>query len=185
MRKMLAYLRDNFTSKYKQVGLWSMICGTPNVGKSSIINQLRSISDLENKKATAKATASVATTKGVSGFKILSNPLMFLLDSPGVMIPSVIPKELGLKMAVLGLIKEQIVDKHTLVNYIVEQCEHDGNEKYWQNMRVERPSNSAEYIDMIRTKHRLYNYDAVYDRIIGNYRDGKLGRVTLDDPIQV
>ena len=92
MRKILAYLKDNYRHKYQQVGLWAMICGTPNVGKSSIINQLRSISDLENKTASAKATPAVATTRGVSGFKILQNPLMFLMDSPGVMIPSVIPK---------------------------------------------------------------------------------------------
>jgi ribosome biogenesis GTPase A len=32
-----------------------------------------------------------------------------MVDTPGVMIPSVIPKELGLKMAVLGLIKDEIV----------------------------------------------------------------------------
>lgn len=111
MRKMLAYFKDNYQHKYKQVGLWLMACGTPNVGKSSIINQIRSISDLENKKATAKATASVCTTKQLGGFKILNNPLMYLMDTPGVMIPSVIPKELGLKMAVLGLIKDQIVNK--------------------------------------------------------------------------
>ena len=55
MRKILAYLKDNYRHKYKQVGLWMMACGTPNVGKSSIINQIRSISDLENKKANAKA----------------------------------------------------------------------------------------------------------------------------------
>ena len=53
----------------------------------------------------------MCTTRGLSGFKILSNPLMFLVDTPGVMIPSVIPKELGLKMAVLGIIKDQIVQK--------------------------------------------------------------------------
>ena len=46
MRKILAFLKDNYQQKYKQVGLWAMICGTPNVGKSSIINQIRSISDL-------------------------------------------------------------------------------------------------------------------------------------------
>ena len=48
---------------------------------------------------------------------------MFLMDSPGVMIPSVIPKELGMKMAVLGLIKEQIVNKETMVNYILQKGE--------------------------------------------------------------
>jgi hypothetical protein len=40
---------------------------------------------------------------------------MYLIDTPGVMIPSVIPNELGLKMAVLGIIKEQVVDKMTLI----------------------------------------------------------------------
>jgi len=69
-----------------------MACGVPNVGKSSIINQIRSISDLENKRAASKATASVCTTRGVNGFKILDNPLMYMIDTPGVMIPSVIPK---------------------------------------------------------------------------------------------
>lgn len=63
------------------------------------------ISDLENKTGAAKATATVATTKGQMGFKILQNPLMFLVDSPGVMVPSNIHPELGLKMAVVGLIK--------------------------------------------------------------------------------
>ena len=105
MRRMLGYLKDNYRNKYNQVGLWLMTCGTPNVGKSSLINQLRGISDLENKRATAKSTPAVCTTKGINGFKILNNPLMFLMDTPGVMIPSVIPKELGLKMAVLGIIK--------------------------------------------------------------------------------
>ena len=46
MRKILAYLKENYKFKYKQVGLWLMACGTPNVGKSSLINQIRSISDL-------------------------------------------------------------------------------------------------------------------------------------------
>lgn len=170
MRGILAYLKENYKHKYKQVGLWMMACGTPNVGKSSIINQIRSISDLDNKRAAAKATASVCTTRGLSGFKILSNPLMFLLDTPGVMIPSAIPKELGMKMAVLGLIKEQIVEKETIVSYIIEQCEADGNDKYWKNLRIDKPNNATEYLDSIRSKHKLYDYDAAYDRIILSFR---------------
>jgi len=85
----------------------------------------------------------VCTTRGLSGFKILSNPLMFLVDTPGVMIPSVIPKELGLKMAVLGIIKDQIVQKETLVSYIIEQSNADGNDKYWKNLRIDKPASST------------------------------------------
>lgn len=68
-----------------------MAYGMPNVGKSSILNQLRNISDLENKRTASKVTASVSTTKGTKAFKIFSNPLMYLMDSPGVSVPSVIP----------------------------------------------------------------------------------------------
>jgi len=59
------------------------------------------------------------------------------------MIPSVIPKELGMKMAVLGLIKDQIVDKETMISYIIEQCEADNNDKYWKNLRIDKPANST------------------------------------------
>lgn len=88
-------------------------------------------------------------------------------------------------MAVLGLIKEQIVEKETIVNYIIEQCDADGNDKYYKNLRIERPSNATDFLDSIRSKHKLYDYDAAYDRIIHSFREGKLGKVTLDDPITV
>ena len=91
MRKIFSILGDKYRSKYKRVGLWLMAYGMPNVGKSSILNQLRSISDLQNKRSASKVTASVCTTKGTKGFKILENPLMYLVDSPGVSVPSLIP----------------------------------------------------------------------------------------------
>ncbi len=70
MRKIVGILKQKYKSKYKQVGLWFMAYGMPNVGniyiiyryniyniqviiiyivcigKSSILNQLRNISDL-------------------------------------------------------------------------------------------------------------------------------------------
>ena len=67
----------------------------------------------------------------------------------------------------------------------MEQCEADGNDKYWKNFRIEKPDNVADYLDSIRSKHKIYDYDAAYDRILGNFRQGKLGKVTLDNPIIV
>ena len=46
MRKVIGILKDKYRTKYKQVGLWLMAYGMPNVGKSSLINQIRNISDL-------------------------------------------------------------------------------------------------------------------------------------------
>ena len=50
MRALLDKLKIETAPKYKTVGLWMQICGMPNVGKSTIINQIRTISDLENKR---------------------------------------------------------------------------------------------------------------------------------------
>ena len=120
MRQLVGLLKDKYTPKYKQVGLWMMAYGMPNVGKSSLLNQLRSISDLEKKGSTSKVSSSVCTTKGTKGFKMLQNPLMFMMDSPGVSVPSVIPIELGLKLALIGVIKEQVVDKVVLLEFMME-----------------------------------------------------------------
>jgi hypothetical protein len=101
------------------------------------------------------------------------------------MIPSSIPKELGMKMAVLGLLKEQAVSKEVMVQYIIEQCDADHNDKYWKNFRIDKPSNATDFLDSIRHKHKLFDYDAAFDRILINFREGSLGKMTLDDPITV
>jgi ribosome biogenesis GTPase A len=54
MKNLMEYIKSNLPLKYKTVGIWLMICGMPNVGKSTIINQIRSVSDLENRKGNAK-----------------------------------------------------------------------------------------------------------------------------------
>lgn len=46
MRKIIGVLRGSYDRKYEKVGLWLAICGMPNVGKSTIINQVRMVSDL-------------------------------------------------------------------------------------------------------------------------------------------
>lgn len=72
-----------------------------------------------------------------------------------------------------------------MVQYIIEQSNADGNDHYWKNLRIEKPANATEFLDSIRSKHQLFDYDAAFDRILINYREGKLGKITLDDPITV
>lgn len=68
-----------------------------------------------NNIAIAKATATVCTTKGISGIKICGSPLCYLVDSPGVMIPSIISDEIGLKLGLLGLLRDIIIEKDLLI----------------------------------------------------------------------
>jgi len=44
---------------------------------------------------------------------------MYLVDSPGVMVPSNIPDEVGLKLGLLGMIRDVVLDKQILVEYMI------------------------------------------------------------------
>lgn len=55
MKDVLKDMSTFYPAKYHTVGSWLMLCGMPNVGKSTIINQFRQISPhLYSKKKIAK-----------------------------------------------------------------------------------------------------------------------------------
>ena len=63
-----------------------MIGGIPNVGKSTIINSLRKKEEdiKHTKKSGAKVGAVPCITRSFGGFKVMNNPLTYLIDSPGI-----------------------------------------------------------------------------------------------------
>lgn len=57
----------------------------------------------------------MCTTKALTPIRIFQNPLCYLVDSPGVMIPSNIADDVGIKLGLLGIIKDSIMDREVLV----------------------------------------------------------------------
>lgn len=53
----------------------------------------------------AKTGPLPGVTRGVSGFKVSSDPLAFLVDTPGVMLPRIDNIEVGLKLALTGMLQ--------------------------------------------------------------------------------
>lgn len=112
--KLTKLLADNCPSRFKTVGAWVMIGGIPNIGKSTIINALRSkdtsISE-SNKKGGARTGAKPCLTTSISGFKIVHDPAMYLVDTPGIIIPKIREdSEDGLKLAAIHAIRDGILD---------------------------------------------------------------------------
>ncbi|KAI5061274.1 hypothetical protein GOP47_0023779 [Adiantum capillus-veneris] len=76
-----------------------MVVGIPNVGKSAIINGLHALSH--------------------TGFKIHSKPSIFVLDTPGVLVPNIRDLDMGLKLALTGAIKDSVVGEERLGRYLL------------------------------------------------------------------
>jgi mitochondrial GTPase 1 len=78
-----------------------MVIGVPNVGKSSLINALRG-SHLRKKHVLQVAPIAGLTKAVHQEIRICNNPEVFLLDTPGIMNPSIDNMETGMRLAACG-----------------------------------------------------------------------------------
>ena len=102
-----------------------MIGGIPNIGKSTIINALRakdptiSATNKSNRSG-ARTGAKPCLTKTISGFKIVSDPPMFLVDTPGIIMPKIRDNsEDGLKLCACHAIRDGILDDILVCDYVL------------------------------------------------------------------
>uniref|UniRef100_A0A8C9DCC0 Mitochondrial GTPase 1 n=1 Tax=Panthera leo TaxID=9689 RepID=A0A8C9DCC0_PANLE len=96
----------------------AMVIGIPNVGKSSLINALRR-QHLRKGKATRVGGEPGITRAVMSRIQVCERPLMFLLDTPGVLAPRIESVEMGLKLALCGTVLDHLVGEETLADYLL------------------------------------------------------------------
>lgn len=90
------------TASEKELTTMVMVVGMPNVGKSSLINSLRRIGVKKGKAAPTGAIPGI--TRTVAGtIKVLESPKVYLIDTPGVMIPHIPDPVSAIKVALTGI----------------------------------------------------------------------------------
>ena len=170
MADKLAKLRERGIQKET---LRTMIIGIPNAGKSTLMNRLagKKIAVVGNKPG---------VTKGQQWLK--SNKDLEILDTPGILWPKFEDEIVGLKLALTGAIKDQLLpmDEVTIfgLNFF---------KKYYPERLVERfkgisLEEEAPEIIMAMTQKLGFrdDYDRFYSLFVKDVREGKLGRYTLD-----
>ena len=96
-----------------------MIGGVPNVGKSTIINSLRSRDSEINhtRKSGARTGGTPCITKSVSAFKIRQDPPVYMSDTPGIIIPKIEKPIDAMKLCLCNCIRDGIVEMELLCDY--------------------------------------------------------------------
>lgn len=103
----------------------AMVVGIPNVGKSTFINALAG-------KACAKTGNKPGVTKGKQWIRLNKN--VELLDTPGILWPKFEDQTVGLRLAFIGSIKDEILNTEELggelIRFLVQSYPGVLQEKY-------------------------------------------------------
>lgn len=157
----------------------ALVVGVPNVGKSTLINRLagRNIAQTGNKAGVTKSLTWIKLNKNIE-----------LLDTPGILWPKIEDIETGYNLASLASIKEEILDKEEISSYIIKflyQYYPDLLKDKYGICEVNLEDLTVTFNSIGRKrgclmKGNIVDYDKVYDVIINDLKEGKIGKVTFD-----
>ena len=157
----------------------AMVVGIPNVGKSTFINSLAG-------KACAKTGNKPGVTKGKQWIRLNKN--VELLDTPGILWPKFEDQTVGLRLAFIGSIKDEILNIEELAAELIQFMK-----KYYTGVLAEK-YNVVEsedpykcLADIAESRHCLLRGSELDTNkaamlLVDDFRDGRLGRITLEFP---
>ena len=182
VRRLLADRLADFEAK-GQVGrpLRVMILGIPNVGKSTFINKVagRKAAIAGDKPGVTRGKQWISIDRGLD-----------LLDTPGILWPKFDSQEVGEMLAITNAIKADVLDKETLgANFMLRLRQYYPDalrERY--KFEPDPEANGYELLEAAAKKRGFlisrgeYDIERMANTLLGEYHDGKLGRLTLEVP---
>jgi ribosome biogenesis GTPase A len=190
VKKIIEMIVREYNPKFKTVGTWCMVGGIPNVGKSTIINTFKNISNdakelAEESKKQAKIGIHATTTRYIDCFKVNLEPIIFIMDTPGIMPPKIYNLDSGMKLSICGNIKDKIAGKESICDYLLFHLnKHDHNQQaYMKQFRIKQPVFHGQDLVALVMKEFLMSSNNAYDYILRNFREGNLGKITFDENI--
>ena len=159
-----------------------LVAGIPNVGKSSFINRL-------GRGGKAKVEDRPGVTRQNQWF--VAGDGVHLLDTPGVLWPKFEDQTAALYLAFTGAIKDQILDSEELACSLLTVLERDYKDRLADRFKLDETAFSGDSWELLQAIGRKrgmlvsggeVNTERAATTLLDEYRGGKLGRITLEQP---
>lgn len=160
----------------------AMVVGIPNVGKSTFINALAG-------KACAKTGNKPGVTKGKQWIRL--NKQVELLDTPGILWPKFEDQEVGLKLAFIGSIKDEVLQTEELAAELIHFLRTAYPEVLADKYDIEMDEDDYVVLNHIAKSRNCIVRGNELDTekaallLLDDFRNGKLGRLTLEYPQEI
>lgn len=164
----------------------AMVVGIPNVGKSTFINSYAG-------RACAKTGNKPGVTRGKQWIRLGKN--VELLDTPGILWPKFQDQTVGLSLALIGAMKDEILNIDELSLALIELLRKDYpgaiSARYsTEEQTLGEEKEPAEVLRQIAVNRKCIakgnepDYSKAAALLIDEFRGGKLGKITLERPLQ-
>ncbi len=157
----------------------AMIVGIPNVGKSTFINSFA-------KRAVAKVGNKPGVTKGKQWIRLNKN--VELLDTPGILWPKFEDQQVGIRLAMIGSIRDEILNVSELALLIIDFMKENYRQlfesRYGFSMKDKAVDTLMELAEVrnCRLKGNELDYDKASMLLLEEFRNAKIGKMTLERP---
>ena len=159
----------------------AIVVGIPNVGKSTFINTYAG-------KACTKTGNRPGVTKGKQWIRLNKN--VELLDTPGILWPKFEDQRVGLLLALIGSIKDEILNIDELSLELISILKEKYAGVLLERYQVSEEQTPAEILGEIAKKRNCVkkgnelDYSKAAALVIEEFRSGRLGKITLEFPAE-
>lgn len=159
----------------------AMIVGIPNVGKSTFINSFAG-------KACTKTGNKPGVTKGKQWIRLNKN--VELLDTPGILWPKFEDQTVGLRLAFIGSIKDELSNQYELCLLLMKYLQEHYPEAVPKAYQIEADDSEVVLLERVAKRRGClkaggeYDLDKAANYVIDDFRNGRLGVISLEQPEQ-
>lgn len=157
----------------------AMVVGIPNVGKSTFINTFAG-------KACAKTGNKPGVTKGKQWIRLNKN--VELLDTPGILWPKFEDQMVGLRLALIGSIKDEILNIDELSLELIQILQKHYSGMLQERYGVDESLEPVQVLSAVAEKRNCIqkggepDYSKAAALLVDEFRSGRIGKITLEFP---